>query len=347
VIKPNGVHHSARYLSLKPEQNVYLQAQKMRRPNDGTSPADHDSKEWKAFVKAAQGNFSLSELADQFARQCSYEFIGKWSGIDKLGTADQAYYYKVDTSDASHKSPNDHVSAWSTQTVHGKLVVFSIADGSGHGKGPGLVAQNANAGFQKYAFEKMRSSDAQALTSSQLVHTTVMAVDSAQKSALSALNGKDSANACTTHLGLIVFTNPDQEVHCCFSSVGDCKLLAKLPHGDVIDLTSTVVRPGVRDPGGQLGMKYRTHKERTNEVLIGEIPDLRNFTVGYVQLSKGTILIPVTDGVYDNIDLKKIQEVITGKDGAEAVNAIIEAAKEAALQPGGKPDDTSCGWIST
>ncbi len=173
-----------------------------------------------------------------------------------------------------------------------------------------------------------------------------MAVDAAHRSALLAKDGKESANACTTHLGLIVLTDAKQEkAHCCFSSVGDCKLFAKLPNGELVDLTHAVDRPSVRDPGGQLGMKYRTQGERDNQLQFGEIPDLRNFTVGYVQLPKGTILIPMTDGVYDNINLDKIKEVIAGKDGAEAVDAIIEAAKAAALLPRGKPDDTSCGWI--
>jgi serine/threonine protein phosphatase PrpC len=339
-------NYVALYLSLKPDQNVYLQAHKMRKPTDGTAPADHDSEEWQAFVKAAQEEFSLSKLADQFASHCFNEVISQWSGTNDFDYADRSCMHKVDTcyQYKAHESPNDHVYMWSAKTSQSKLVVFSIADGSGLGKGAGLVAQKANDGFQRAVFDKMRN--AQKLTSSWLVHTTVMAVDAAQRSALLAKVGKESANANTTHLGLIVLTDVKQEkAHCCFSSVGDCKLLARFPNGDVKDLTWTVERPGVTDPGGQLGMKYRSHGEREKQLLFGEIPDLRNFTVGYVQLPKGTILIPMTDGVYDNLNLDKIQEVITGKDGAEAVDAIIKAAKAAALLPGGKRDDTSCGWI--
>jgi serine/threonine protein phosphatase PrpC len=337
-------NYSARYLSLKPDQNVYLQARKMRRPKDGTASADHDSQEWQAFVKAAKEEFSLSKLADQFASKCSNEVISQWSGTDNFDYCDRRCHYKVDTSDATHESPNDHARTWSAKTSHSKLVAFCIADGSGPGKGPGLVAQRANSGFQQAVFGQ--ACKAQEITSSWLVHTTVMAVDNAQHCALLAKDGKESANACTTHLGLIALIDEKQEkAHCCFSSVGDCKLFAKFPKGEVVELTPTIDRPDVTDPGGQLGMKYRTHGDRKNELLFGEIPDLRNFTVGYLQLPKGTVLIPVTDGVYDNINLDKIKEVITGKDGAGAVDAIIEAAKAAALLSGGKPDDTSCGWI--
>jgi hypothetical protein len=346
VNKLEDTHYLATYLSLKPEHNVYLQAQKMSSPMDGTLQANLNSKEWEAFVEAAQGTFSLSSLAIKFASPCSDKLISKWGETDDIETSNrEGFQFRISRSNVnSSQYTNDQISALSIKSGNSKLIAFSIADGSG----PGLVADKANLGFETSVLDKMMSSDTQGLTPMLLVFTTVMAVKAAQESALSAQDGNESANACTTHLGLIVFTNPGQEkAHCCFSSVGDCKLFAKFPDGNVIDLTSTVVRPDIKDPGGQLGMKYRIHEHRENELLFGAIPDLRNFTVGYVQLSKGTILIPVTAGVCDNIGLKKIQEVITGKDGDEAVDAIIEAAKEAALQRGSKPDDTSCGWIPT
>ncbi|HEX2580137.1 MAG TPA: hypothetical protein VHK67_07035, partial [Rhabdochlamydiaceae bacterium] len=77
----------------------------------------------------------------------------------------------------------------------------------------------------------------------------------------------------------------------------------------------------------------------------GEIPDLRSFTLGYVPLPRGAVLIPMTDGVYDNLSLEEIKEIIKDKTEQVATVAIVEAAKNKAQKPGGKPDDTSCAWV--
>ncbi len=327
------------YFSL-PQSNVYHDAADMRK---GKKPGrDTNSPEWKAFVKEATGRFSLKNIADRFAEQCSSERVGtlsskpEWSGCN--------FFKKIDTSvkDKSQEEIADHM--WGCISYHldtdDKIIFFSTADGSGPGLEPGLIAGAANEGFGNYIKSCFSKGS---LTPSKLVRATVLAVNAAQENTLREKN-KDGnpANACTTHLGLVVYwDNTRKLAHCCFSSVGDCKLLARYPDGKIVDLTSHANREDVTDPGGQLGPKYVKKVPDSGISPYGEIPDLRNLTVGYVQLPEGAALIPMTDGVYDNVPVEKISSFIGQETGKEAVETIMKAAMEKV----GKPDDTSCAWI--
>jgi hypothetical protein len=221
-----------------------------------------------------------------------------------------------------------------------KIAISSLSDGSGKGKAPPLVAEAANSGFKNYWLNYFIRS--KALTPRELVKHTILAVEAAQKQILEGRDNDEPLNANTTHLGLIaVVDDKSDTVHCCFSSIGDCKLLAKFPDGSLQDMTQDVQRPNrddARDPGGQLGRKYRKREAAEGEVVYGEIPDLRNFTVAYFTVPKGTVFLPMSDGVHDNFD-----PVMLGLSAREAFDALTE--EERRVLPG-MQETYNVAWAS-
>lgn len=291
------------------EYNPFFVAEQFR----STRSYDANSKEVRDFIIKSQGVFSFQSIASEFAQKIDPILLFEKLKFEEDGAATVEIPKKISTSsDVANAEENnaDKMEALCLKASANpdyKMMLFTTADGSGKGKESPLAAESANRGFIKYL--KNFCANTETLTAQDLVKQTVKAVESAQNEILEARIRREPVNANTTHLGFVsVIDNKNNVAHCCFSSVGDCKLLAKLPDGTLIDFTKEL-RPNslsATDPGGQLGRKYRAREAAEDEIVYGEIPDLRNFVVSYLTVPVGTVFLPMSDGVYDNFDPKAL-----------------------------------------
>lgn len=328
---------SAIYLSLDPEQNIYNHAAEMRK-----SGVDLDSSEWKGFVQKAQGDFSLENLADLFAKQISDQVIYQENK--------SSITFQKDRMCISENNPYSNsvlMRRHLTEFFGHRMVVFSNANGAGKGEDFCKVLNAANEGFITCLEQKIPIlyKEHPSLTLSKLVHWTVAGLNKAQESILKIpekVNG-EVINGCINHLGLVVFNSVEEKnAHCCFTSVGNSKLMARFPDGNLVDLTHDGHCKDLKDAEGELGRKYHEHSRSK----YGTIPDLRNLTVVYLPLPKGTVLLPMTAGVYYNTTHEDIQKAFQKKLYFEAVEVIVNSAiSNAATKNIKNLDDICCGWI--
>lgn len=275
---------------------------------------DRFSFEYSDFVLKLSTLYSLHNLSSMFSANVENQLVCSAAKFDESPELSQAIPRSIDTSTIGEKAKEDiadRMDAVSFQSPDNKarMIVFSTADGSGKGLDAGAAAEAANKGFIDY-FKRICLQGAPIRSSQDLVKHMVMAVDAGQEAILDkkikkSIRGVDSVepiNGFTTHLGLTaLIDNENETVHACFTTIGDSKLLAKLPDGTIIDLTQDIHRPdpfNFKDPGGQLGRKYKVRQEE----IYGEKPDLRNFTAAYFTVPKGTVFLPMSDGVHDNFD---------------------------------------------
>ncbi|HEX2580113.1 MAG TPA: hypothetical protein VHK67_06915, partial [Rhabdochlamydiaceae bacterium] len=251
-----AVKNNVVYLSLVPNYNPYAKAHAIGR-------FKVDTPEWKHFVKEASGKFSLRGLASQFSSYFSNQLL--YPQLAKSCIRDHEQFACVVDSSDNKKFNADDINGFhiSERPLH--LFAISTADGSGPGEDPAVIAKAVNRGFiescaQGYRFIDPANSPQMSLSKSKLAKMIVSAVDAAQNYALFQSKKKDGDKAigCTTHLGVVVaFKEGEDVAHCFFTTVGDSKLLVKYPSGDLVDLTPYEDRKDLRDPGGQLGTKYR------------------------------------------------------------------------------------------
>lgn len=184
----------------------------------------------------------------------------------------------------------DHMTS---QTFSGanntEVMVFSAADGSGWGPRALGAAVHANSGFTKGVVEQLQSEgvqDRQALSK-----VAVNAVGKAQQEIVKA--GEDNAKF-TTHTGIIACKNKTTgKVNGVITSVGDMKVFILKKDGKVVEVTKgnrgNATDP--TDPGGQLGPLFKDGN-----------PDLRNLSIYHFEAEAGDVLLPMSDGVHDNLD---------------------------------------------
>ncbi len=348
-------------LSLKPEHNIYLEADQEQ--------ISFDSLKWKK----AEGEFSLQGLAELFSRHFSFHRL--FSLKQPCKRMPEAF---IKQSVGQNGAVNtDDMLGSCFEAGSDKFKIFSMADEFEYAEESCLVGRAVNQGFVGYFNAMFEKSDL-SMSASELTRQLVLAVGAAQEKALLVKRADGEVNSGNpTHLGLIAYIDCEKKaVYCQFTSVGNCKLLAKFPDGTLVDLTQDIDHLEYDDmfvdAGGKLGRVYPK-----NGSDIHEIPDLRNMTVGGVILPIGTVLIPMTDGMYDNFDPKqlglkpdeayqelyegalgisrwrtgagreirnqylttKIKETLGEKTGQEAVNALVDAAQQQVS------DAMSCAWI--
>lgn len=167
-----------------------------------------------------------------------------------------------------------------------EVMVFSAADGSGWGEKAFKAAVHANSGFTKGVVEQLQSEgvqDRQALSK-----VAVNAVGKAQQEIVKTGDGY------TTHTGIIACKNKSTgKVNGVITSVGDMKVFILKKDGKVVEVTKgnrgNATSP--TDPGGQLGHVFEDGN-----------PDLRNLSIYHFEAEAGDVLLPMSDGVHDNLD---------------------------------------------
>ena len=165
------------------------------------------------------------------------------------------------------------------------VVVYSGADGSGHGSAPKKAAVDADKGFVSYCQNEL---DKQPLSLHAITKIAIGGVVEAQASIL-----RDDEASLTVHCGVVEVQNTLGPSYAVAVITGDMKIFVLQKNGTVKELTEGN-RGGIdpRDPGGQLGRLF----------LGSNAPDVRNLSAYVVRLSPGDTLLPMSDGVHDNLD---------------------------------------------
>jgi 2C-methyl-D-erythritol 2,4-cyclodiphosphate synthase len=131
-------------------------------------------------------------------------------------------------------------------------------------------------------------------------------------------------------LGLITRVDlSTQKAFCGFVSLGVCDLALRLPAQTIHELHS-----------------YKAQEEFVIGG-VGNIDDWRGLTVGSVQLPMGSVLLPMTHGVYKNGQVWfDAQETMKGKTQKEATQALVDHAVTLAKQSANNNvEDYACAWV--
>lgn len=202
------------------------------------------------------------------------------------------------------------------------VVVYSGADGSG----PGLAARNAakaaNAGFVEHCQDALLRADSISLN--EITRIAIEGVAKAQETVVVDHGSEDreKMTGLTTHCGIVYVQNTEGPSYAVAALTGDMKVFIRDKNGHIRDVTEGN-RGGAdpTDPGGQLGGVLG------NDV---NLPDIRNLTAYVITLQPGDELLPMSDGVHDNLDPSEL-----GRTPEEAYDEIMEKGSEeqkAALQ---------------
>lgn len=168
-----------------------------------------------------------------------------------------------------------------------EVIIFSGADGSGWGINASMSARIATDTFLETTKAHLRT-DVGIQTAKQLGQVFIDGLQSAHNSIIDDANG-----ALTTHLGIVGQKESDGSFKGMASSIGDQKLFILRKSGQVEEitherrqkLTSSV------DTGGSLG----------NSDPEGD-PNLQNLSMYIFKAEEGDILLPMSDGIHDNLD---------------------------------------------
>lgn len=217
-----------------------------------------------------------------------------------------------------------------------ELILFSGADGSGHGSSSRNAAIVANRTYIETFEDKLSTTGKKTLR--YLAQTSIDALQLMQETLpripgdtldytqrdISAAN----KNALTTHLGFVAVKN-DHKIEGVISSIGDMKVFIRKKDGTVSDLTlNNRSGFGGNDPGGQLG---------------GEYLDSRNLQLIHFSADEGDVLLPMSDGIHDNLTSAEIEGYI--KDLNPKENNLAEVLVQQAKLAGKKPDHLSAAQI--
>lgn len=174
----------------------------------------------------------------------------------------------------------------------GEVIVFSGADGSGWGSGAANTARDISNKFTERAIEALKNG---IQDSRQLTGLLITALGEGHKEVV---DDEDTGGGLTTHLGFVGKVDRKGVFRGVMTSVGDQKLFILRTDGTVEDMTKgnrgNITK--ATDPGGQLGGKGNKD------------PDLRNLTVYFLEAQKGDVLLPMSDGIHDNLDPQYVGE---------------------------------------
>lgn len=167
------------------------------------------------------------------------------------------------------------------------VIVYSGADGCGWGKRASDAAQTANKEFINASTKELQG---KTLTLESLAHAAVEGLQKAQEGVQSS-----ELSGTTTHTGIIVLKDTREEKsksYAVFTTLGDMKVFIRDKEGRIKEPTlGNRGGDDPTDPGGRLGKQ-----------VSDQFPDLRNFSLYVVELSPGDTILPMSDGVHDNLD---------------------------------------------
>lgn len=164
-----------------------------------------------------------------------------------------------------------------------EVIIYSGADGSGWGAKVLEAAIDTTQAFTQTIRDQLENEGIK--DTKGATHLLIKALG----------NGHQAASKKTTHLGFIGKTDSNGIFQGVVASVGDQKLFILRKDGRVEDITkrNRGNLNNSNDSGGQLG---------------GDSPDLRNLTIYYFKAEVGDILLPMSDGIHDNLDPQNSEE---------------------------------------
>lgn len=170
------------------------------------------------------------------------------------------------------------------------VFIFSGADGSGASADVFKVALAACEAFMESVIDQLKKN--KIANAKDLVEIGLSAIAAGQEKVMDT-----HPIARTTHLGMIVSKNRAGKILGMATSVGDMALFLLKKDGSTIEITkgNRGSSTSVNDPGGQLGGVFGTAS--------GErFADYRNLSVYFFEAEEGDILLPMSDGIHDNLD---------------------------------------------
>lgn len=210
---------------------------------------------------------------------------------------------------------------WDTED-RGKLFLYSGADGCGWGPKSQNAAILANQGFIATVSQRLMA-DSESITNIQDLTKTAFEGLGNAKAQVEATEGS------TTHVGIIAKQDADGKVKGIITSVGDMKVFLRKKDGTVIELTR-----------GNRGNATNTNDSGGR---FGKGDPLGNLSAWYFEAEAGDVLLPMSDGVHDNLD--------PYYRGIENPMAALEILKQAGVPgsenleiPSDKKWSTTEGW---
>jgi hypothetical protein len=193
--------------------------------------------------------------------------------------------------------------------------VYSGADGSGHSLAARNAAKAANGGFVEYCQDALLKTDS--LSLNKITRIALEGVAKAQETIVAdkGSDDREKMTGLTTHCGIVYVQNARGPSYAVAALTGDMKVFIRDKNGHVRELTEGN-RGGVdpTDPGGQLGG------------VLGkdiDLPDIRNLSAYVIELQPGDELLPMSDGVHDNLDPSEL-----GLTPEEAYDEIMESGSD-------------------
>ena len=192
-------------------------------------------------------------------------------------------------------------------SVYANRAVVSVADGCNWGEAPREAAQRARDSFVNYL-----SNHLDVMYNTQCVASLVQRAFSMAHAAIL----KDKDTACemvgtTTLIGGVIVElesiDHPMDQPCdgtgsnwalVYGSLGDCKVFhwsSKTSQFSDITRNNRNLSLSASDCGGRLGPH-----------MPGDLPDLRNFEIGFYPCNENDMMIFVSDGVHDNLDPKSL-----------------------------------------
>ena len=228
---------------------------------------------WKRYRSGESTAITTAEgTTVSTAAAVSYPLQGKERSGDPA--ADDIQYASIPTKDGK-----------------GSFVIYSGADGCSWGESSKTAAETANKSFvekclaQSLFTQALPESGKISFTLDSLMGIACQGVQAAQENVA-------KGEGTTTHCGIIQFNNPDGPSYAVAVTTGDMKIFVRRADGSVQELTEGN-RGGIdpTDPGGRLGKQFDSGN-----------PDIRNLSIFTIELHPGDELLPMSDGVHDNLD---------------------------------------------
>lgn len=281
------------------------------KPLDMRIPEDTPS--MKLIVDKEKQTFSKDNQED----------IHEYMGDEKTTLAIASGYLKTSYSKRYGDPIADFMLCQRFQGNEGEeIIVFSGADGSGWvGNEGSNSGQIATLQFAETIALKLKQ-DEGIKTAKDATSALISGVEEAHQAIVDDSQIENGIGGLTTHLGFFGKVDQEGQFKGALSTVGDMKLFILRKDGQVDEVTygnrGNAISPS--DPGGQLG----TAK--------GALAlDLRNLTVYFFEGEKGDILLPMSDGIHDNLDPKYIGKANPQEALDELINnpTLSEKDKEA------------------
>lgn len=202
---------------------------------------------------------------------------------------------------------------------NGHVIIFSGADGSGASESVYKTAEAANNGFMDHAVEHLSKNGIK--NGGDLAEMAVNAIAAGQKK-IEDSSLDQTHPTVTTHLGIIAKKDNDGNVSGVVTSVGDMKAFILKKDGSVVEITkgNRGSSTDVNDPGGQLGGAIGLKGEAKE--------DYRNLSLFFFEAKEGDVLLPMSDGIHDNLDPSNMGHLTPQSAIQEMIDAHFEGAEQ-------------------